>query len=114
MIDLQALDRGEDVDGAPVAAGAVVIEDQHQTDLLALALLGAPCTSLARVLLAELGPVARDVLPDARCMPVADAVEEAPHRVEARLVGERGVDDLRQRAGAGRPISGRAEIRLVK
>ena len=25
--DLQALDRGEDVDGAPIAAGAVVIED---------------------------------------------------------------------------------------
>ncbi len=28
--DLQALDGGEAVDGAPIAAGAVVIEDQHQ------------------------------------------------------------------------------------
>ena len=28
--DLQALDRGEDVDRAPVAAGAIVIEDEHQ------------------------------------------------------------------------------------
>ena len=28
--DLQALDRREDVHGAPVAAGAIVVEDQHQ------------------------------------------------------------------------------------
>ena len=28
--DLQALDGGEDVDRAPIAAGAIVIEDEHQ------------------------------------------------------------------------------------
>ena len=28
---LQSLDRGEDVDGAPISAGAIVIEDQHHT-----------------------------------------------------------------------------------
>ena len=38
---LQALDRGEGVDRAPIAAGAVVIEDQGHVPTLASALAAA-------------------------------------------------------------------------
>jgi hypothetical protein len=39
--DLQALDRGEGVDRAPIAAGAIVIEDEHQIISSALRLAWA-------------------------------------------------------------------------
>ena len=54
--DLQALDRGEDIDGAPVAARPIVIEDEHEPissalawrDLGALLLAGTPAGRAGR------------------------------------------------------------------
>ena len=58
--DLQSLDGGEDIDRAPVAAGPVVVEDQHHAHLLGRWLRPSACRPGL-----ELGPVARRVLPDA-------------------------------------------------
>ncbi len=99
--DLQALDRGEDVDRAPVAAGAIVVEDQHQTSS-SRSCASWPLRELALVALAELGPVLRHVFPDAGGVAVPTPSKKLVHLVEARLAAERRVDDLRERAGTGR------------
>jgi hypothetical protein len=111
--DLQALDRGEDVDRAPVAACAIVIEDEHQIISSALRLLHALMTWRLGELLAELGAVAA-CLPRRRRVAGADAAEEVLHLVEAGLVADGGVDHLASEPAPAGPISGRAEIRLVK
>ncbi len=103
MIDLQALDRGEDIDRAPIAAGAVVIEDEHQIISSAVARLArCGCHAAARTSRGIPGGLVGDVLPNAGGVAFADTGEEVAHLVEARLVGHRGVDDLGERARTGR------------
>ena len=100
--DLQALDRREDVDRAPVATGAIMVEDEHQ--IISSALRFFASFSRRRLYSARNCRLSlRHVLPDAGRIAFADAGEERLHGVEARLAGERGVDDLGQRACAGRP-----------
>ena len=99
---LQPLDRGEDVDGAPISAGAIVIEDQHHTGSSTFDSGGV----LRELLLAEFGTVFRDLLPDAGRMTGADIGEERLHRLEAGLAGGRGQYHLRQRSGSCRAHEG--------
>ena len=95
--DLQALDRGEGVDRAPVAACAIVVEDEHRAHLLGCA--ASPSWRVASLL--NSGPVASACSSQtAGGVALSDALEEVAHGVKAALVGHGGVDHLRQRTGA--------------
>ena len=111
--DLQALDRGKGVDRAPVTARAVMIDDERHTPTLSSALAAATRRAANLALNSGRGVGVFSQTPVAS--PVAHTLEKGAHAVEARAVGERGVDD----GGPGlpapaAPISGRAEMRLVK
>ena len=77
-----------------------MVEDQHQTISSALR-LGRELGELRFVALAECGRDLGRVLPDAGGVALADAAEEGLHLVEAGSIAERGIDDLRERTGAG-------------
>ena len=98
--DLHALDRGEGIDRPPVAAGAIVIEHQHQ--IISSALRFLAWASICFLYFSRKATLSFGrVFPDAGSVALADLAEKFLHLVEAALIGERGIDDLRQRAGAG-------------
>ena len=113
--DLQALDRGEDVDSAPVAAGPIVIEDEHQTISSALRFLLRACRPGASAQRGTQG--ASPACPARRrtCRPGRRIAEEArpSHRSGPCCRCAAFTTCASAPAPAG-PINGRAEIRLVK
>ena len=90
-----------------------MVEDEHQ--IVSPASTRPASFGRGGLCLRKLGGSGRSARP-AKCRPraLADAAEEGAHFIEARLVGDRGVDDLASEPAPAGPISGRAEIRLVK
>ena len=90
--DLQAFYGGENIDGAPIAAGSVVIEDEHQPT----SFKGAA----TRVRGLASGRGCGGVPQTPAASPIADASEKRFHLVEAGTTADCGVDDLGERACA--------------
>ena len=98
--DLHALDGGEGVDRAPIATRAIVVEDEHQ--IISSALRFLAWASICFLYFSRNATLSFGVSSQTpAAWPSPTPSKNVLHLVEAALIGERGIDDLRQRAGAG-------------
>ena len=109
---LHALHRGEDVDGAPVAAGAIEVLDQHQTFPPSAGMALAATRLAFSGVLAGRGSGLRSHIPAVSPLPTPS--KKAVMRSKRSLLASAALTTCASEPAPAAPINGRAEIRFVK